>query len=88
VVTAGDLRNIVMMLDYDFARLGRYPTTEEFDAWLNRNFKENQIKPKTTDHWGNELRYSAGPDLKTFTLASNGADGKAGTDDDMTYTGP
>jgi hypothetical protein len=88
VATAGDLRNIVMMLDYDYARRGRYPATEEFNAWLDRNFKENQMKSKTTDHWGHELQYSAGSDQKTFTLVSTGADGLAGTDDDMIYTGP
>jgi|LGVE01.1.fsa_nt_gb hypothetical protein len=88
VATAGDLRNIVMMLDIDFARRGRYRKTKDFSAWLDRNFKENQIKSKTTDHWGNELIYIAGPDQKTFVLVSRGADGVRGTEDDMTYTGP
>lgn len=88
VATAGDLRNIVMMLDYDFARRGRYPATDEFDTWLDRHFKENQMKSKTSDHWGNELLYTADPDQKTFTLVSKGEDGIQGTDDDMTYTGP
>ncbi len=88
VATAGDLRNIVLMLDYDFARKGCYPANEEFAAWLDRNFKENHIKAKTTDHWENELIYTAGPDRKTFALVSKGADGELGTEDDMKYTGP
>ena len=88
VATAGDLRSISIMLDYEMMRYGRYPRTGDFAAWMALRFKENQLKSLTTDHWGHELVYEASPDRKRYRLFSFGPDGVAGTSDDMTHTGP
>jgi hypothetical protein len=37
--------------------------------------------PMTVDAWGNPLLYRS--DSRTFTLSSTGADGRAGTEDDI-----
>lgn len=87
VTTAGDMRNISMMLEYKFIRTGRYPKTKYFKAWMEKNFTENSFKPLTTDHWENELIYTSGKDQKSYTLISCGPDGTKGTKDDLKLTG-
>lgn len=87
VVTAGDMRSISMMLDYEFIRTGRYPKTKYFKTWVEKNFKENNFKSLITDHWENELLYTSGNDQKTYTLISCGPDGTEGTKDDLKLTG-
>ena len=88
VATAGDMRSISTMLDYEFIRRGRCPRTEHFERWMEKNFKENNLKPLTQDHWGYELVYRATKDRKKYTLISLGPDGIEGTEDDIKITGP
>ena len=88
IATAGDMRSISIMLDYEFMRRGRYPRTEHFEKWMEKNFKENELKPLTTDHWENEFVYTATKDQKRCTLISCGPDGIEGTEDDIKITGP
>ena len=88
VATAGDLRTISLMLDYEFMKRGRLPKEERFGRWLAKNFKENELKAVMVDHWGNEMTYLLSRDGKTYTLQSPGPDGLMDTEDDMTRTGP
>ena len=88
IATAGDMRNITMMLDYEFIRYGRCPKTEYFNGWMEKKFKENNLKPLTTDHWGNEYIYTTTGDNKSYTFISCGSDGIEGTEDDLKITGP
>lgn len=87
IATAGDMRNISTMLDYEFMRRGRYPKTEYFKKWMEKNFKENNLKPLTTDHWKNELIYRSKRHQKSYTLISCGPDGIEATKDDLKLTG-
>ncbi|MBW1717841.1 MAG: type II secretion system protein GspG [Deltaproteobacteria bacterium] len=88
IATAGDMRSISTMLDYEFIRRGRYPRTEDFKRWMEEKFKENNLKPLTQDHWGYELVYRATKDRKKYTLISLGPDGMEETEDDIRITGP
>ncbi len=88
IATAGDMRSISMMLDHEFLRHGRYPKTEHFERWMKKNFKKNDLKPLTFDHWGNEFIYTATREQKRYTLISCGPDGIKGTEDDIKITGP
>ncbi|MGI6656199.1 MAG: type II secretion system protein GspG [Desulfobulbus sp.] len=86
LATAGDLRSMSTMLDVSFFRHGRYPRSEHFERWLKDNFKENQLKALSVDHWGNPYRYDSNG--KAYSLRSLGEDGVEGTADDMVVTGP
>lgn len=88
LATAGDLRSISNMLDYEFMKKGRYPKTEAFKAWMERTFKESPQKVITVDHWGNPLVYRATEKQGGFVLISAGLDGIVDTSDDLKYTGP
>ena len=88
VSTAGDLRSISLMLDYEFMKRGRLPKEERFGRWLGKNFKENELKAVMVDHWGNDMVYLLSRDGKAYTLQSPGPDGFMDTEDDMTRTGP
>ncbi len=88
IATAGDMRSIGIMLDYEFMRRGRYPKTEHFKEWMEKNFKENNLKPLTTDHWEKEFVYKATKDQKRYILISCGPDRIKGTEDDIMITGP
>ena len=88
VATAGDLRTISLMLDYEYMKRGRLPKEERFDRWLEKNFKENELKAVMVDHWGNDMIYLLSSDGKTYTLQSPGPDGLMDTEDDMIRTGP
>lgn len=87
LATAGDLRSMSTMLDAYFLKHGRYPRADRFEDWLTANFKENQLKKLSIDHWGHPYRYVV-RDGKAYTLRSLGEDGMEGTADDMTVTGP
>ncbi len=88
VATAGDMRTISLMLDYEYLKKGRLPTEKRFERWLEQNFKENEQKAVMVDHWGNDMVYLLSRDGKAYTLQSPGPDGLIGTEDDMTRTGP
>ncbi|MEA2085108.1 MAG: type II secretion system protein GspG [Thermodesulfobacteriota bacterium] len=88
IATADDMRSMSIMLDYEFMRRGRYPKSENFERWMEKNFKENNLKPLTTDHWSNELIYTAARDQKSYILISCGPDGIKKTEDDIRITGP
>jgi general secretion pathway protein G len=88
LATAGDLRSISNMLDYEFMKRGRYPKTEAFKTWMAKNFKENPQRDIAADHWGNTLVYTAVDNQKGFILISAGPDGLIDTSDDLRYTGP
>ncbi len=87
IATAGDLRTISTMLDIHYFKHGRYPTADRFGAWMTANFKENNLKELTDDHWGHPYRYTDNRG-KGYILRSLGEDGLEGTTDDMTVTGP
>lgn len=86
--TAGDLRLISDMLDYEYMRKGRYPRSDRFECWMAATFKQSHLKPLTSDHWGNTLQYAAASDRKSYQLISPGPDGVIGTHDDMACAGP
>ena len=88
IATVGDLRSISNMLDYEFMKRGRYPKTENFEKWMEKNFKESHLKALAVDHWGNGLIYTATKDQRGFILVSRGPDDIIDTDDDLKYTGP
>ena len=88
IATAGDLRTMSNMLDAHYFKRGRYPRQEKFEQWLERTFKESNLKELTRDHWGNLYVYQASAGGKSYLLISLGADGVAGTEDDMKVTGP
>lgn len=88
VATAGDMRTISLMLDYEYMKKGRLPKESRFDAWLAANFKENTLKEVMTDHWGNPMVYLTSRDKKHYVLQSSGPDGIMDTDDDLKRSGP
>ena len=88
LATAGDLRSISNMLDYEYMRRGRYPKEDHFALWMVKTFKENHIKDLLQDHWGNTYIYHAGARQELFVLISMGPDGLPGTEDDLKVTGP
>lgn len=88
IVSGMDMRSITLMLDYEYIRKGRYPGEEEFNAWMQQNFKENQFKELTMDAWGRPLVYTTTTDRKEFKLISAGPDGQIDTQDDIISTGP
>lgn len=88
VVSAMDMRNIGMMLDYEYVRTGRYPDKSRFEDWMRKTFKENQSRELAVDVWGTPWEYSTSAKGKTFRLVSAGPDTLHGTDDDLVYTGP
>lgn len=88
IATAGDLRTMSNMLDAYYFKNGHYPRQDRFEKWLVKTFKESHLKDLSRDHWGNLYVYLAPADGKYYKLTSAGADGVAGTDDDMTMSGP
>ena len=88
LATAADLRSIGIMLDAEYLRRGRYPGTDRFAEWMARNFKENDVKSITADHWGTTLAYRAMDGRKSFLLVSAGPDRIFDTCDDLKLTGP
>lgn len=88
VATSGDMKTISGMLDYYYLKKGRYPSEKKFLDWLNKNFKENNLKNNGDDHWNNPLIYKTENKNKTYRLISTGSDGIAGTKDDMEISGP
>ena len=88
MASAGDLRAIGQMLDYEFMKKGRYPTQDAFPEWLKSSFKETTGRDILKDHWDNQLVYEASKDRKEFRLTSMGEDGIKGTPDDISYNGP
>jgi hypothetical protein len=88
IATAGDLRSISMMLDYTYMKKGRLPRPARFEIWMERTFKENNLKDIMADHWGNRLVYRSSEKDNTYVLISLGPDGIVDTKDDMRRTGP
>ncbi len=88
VTTAGDIRTISTMLDYQYIRKGRYPSESQFPRWLLESSKENNVRNIVNDTWGNPFIYTTTKRNKSFTLISTGQDGIYNTDDDMSVTGP
>ena len=88
LATAGDMKTISDILDYNFIKKGRYPSEKYFKKWLRKSFKENNIKAINEDHWGNVYVYKTGKRNRSYTLISKGKDKILGTDDDLKATGP
>ena len=88
IATAGDLRSISIMLDYMYLKKGRLPGSDKFETWMEKNFKESNLKKLVTDHWGNTLIYRSSKTDKTYVLISPGPDGVLDTKDDLRRTGP
>ncbi len=88
MASAGDLRAIAQMLDYEYMKKGRYPSVNAFPEWMAASFRENTGRNILHDHWNNLLIYEPGIDRKQFRLTSTGEDGVKGTPDDIIYTGP
>jgi general secretion pathway protein G len=59
---------------------------EEFAGWLKETFKENNVKDLAEDHWGRRYHYTVTG--RRYELRSFGPDGVAGSEDDMTVSGP
>ena len=87
LATAGDLRSMSTMLDAHLLKHGRYPASDQFERWMAVTFKENHLKDLAVDHWSRPYQYES-TGGRRYTLRSLGEDGMAGTDDDMTITGP
>lgn len=88
LATAGDLRSMSNMLDYEYLRRGRYPREKAFPAWLEKAFKENPGKSLLQDHWGRPYVYRVAADQSSYVLFSLGPDGREGSADDLRITGP
>lgn len=88
ISTAGDMRSMSLMLDKHYLQRGRYPKKENFESWMTKSFKENQLKSLTEDHWGNAYIYQVTSKQKEYTLISLGSDGIINTKDDLKITGP
>jgi hypothetical protein len=88
VVNGMDMRNIAMLLDYDYSRRGRYPSVGGFPQWLEEHFKENAQRDLLLDSWGTPFLYETSDRRKRYRLASAGPDKQTGTGDDIVYTGP
>lgn len=88
VSTAGDLHSMSVMLDAGYVMDRRLPSKDRFSQWLERTFKENNVKSLVDDHWGNPYIYTLSKNGKNYELRSIGPDGLAGTDDDMVKRGP
>jgi len=87
-VTAGDLHTMSVMLSAGYIMDRRLPSEAEFDAWLNKTLKENNIKDLAVDHWGHPYLYQRGETGRTYVLRSVGPDGIAETADDLSIHGP
>jgi len=88
VATAGDLHSMSVMLDASYIMDRRLPEVEEFDGWLVKTFKENNVKELSVDHWGSAYRYTLLDDGRGYQLRSAGPDTVFDNDDDMVKTGP
>lgn len=88
VCTAGDLHSISVMLDAKYVLDRKLPAEEEFGSWMQETFKENNVKDLAADHWGSRYIYKLSADGRSYRLISAGNDGRFGTDDDMTKSGP
>ncbi len=88
VCTAGDLHSMSVMLDAKYVMERRLPASAEFERWLRKTFKENDIKDLACDQWGNRYIYTVSASGKRYQIRSVGPDGEAGTEDDMSISGP
>jgi hypothetical protein len=88
IASAGDLRTIGQMLDYEYMKKGRYPSEKAFPEWMTSSLRESTGRNIHKDHWGNLLVYETGAGGKSFRLTSTGKDGIKGTPDDISYRGP
>ena len=88
IATAGDMRTMSVMLDTLYIMERSIPSEAEFPGWIQRNFKENNIKSLAADHWGNPYSYKVLKKNKVYTLRSAGPDGTFGTGDDLVVKGP
>jgi len=87
IATAGDMRSIGNMLDYEYMKKGRFPTSEAFESWMARTFAENNLKPLDEDHWGTPYLYET-TGRHAYRLRSAGPDKIMGSFDDLIRTGP
>lgn len=88
VVTAGDMKSLSTMLDATYIMDRYLPSEEEFQRWVNQSFKENNVKSLMDDHWGNPYIYKLKAKGRKYILISTGPDGRPGTSDDLTISGP
>lgn len=71
------LKAMADQLDVRLSRAEGLP--ERFDGWLRRDYSGDSLDP-----WGNI--YYLRPGRRDYTVGSMGADGKQGTEDDITET--
>eukprot|EP01155_Anaeramoeba_flamelloides_P034786 Anaeramoba_flamelloidesc15664_g1_i1.p2 GENE.c15664_g1_i1~~c15664_g1_i1.p2 ORF type:complete len:128 (+),score=11.53 c15664_g1_i1:460-843(+) len=88
VTTAGDMKSMSTMLDATWLMDRRLPSETEFESWMRRAFKENNVKSLLEDHWGNPYVYTLDDTKKRYILYSAGPDGSINTEDDLFITGP
>lgn len=88
VCTAGDLHSMSVMLDAAYIMDRRLPAENEFAAWLEVTFKENNMKDLWEDHWGTRYVYTIDSKRRRYQLRSAGPDTIFNNDDDMVKTGP
>ena len=88
VVTAGDMKSLSTMLDATYIMDRYLPSEDEFERWMNQSFKENNVKSLMDDHWGNPYIYKLSAKGRKYKLISTGPDGRPGTIDDLSISGP
>ncbi len=88
VCTAGDLHSMSVMLDATYVMDRRLPKQKDFEAWLERSFKENNVKSLLVDQWGEPYVYTVSSHRRTYQLRSSGPDMVMNTDDDLIKSGP
>jgi len=66
----------------------RYPEEAEgLKVWVKPSRGPVFVETSKPDPWGNPLRYQVSGSRRQFVLASNGADGLIGTEDDIVLHG-
>lgn len=86
-MTAGAIRVLHSAIARTRTETGRFPG--DLDELLARADQQHPFPPRREwliDGWGNRLYYTAAD--STYTLASAGADGTLGTEDDIRSAGP
>ncbi len=88
VCTAGDLHSMSVMLDATYVMDRRLPKEKDFAAWMERSFKENNVKSLLVDQWGEPYIYTVTANRRKYQIRSAGPDMELNTDDDLVKSGP
>ena len=80
-----ELSQIEAALERHRINYERYPRPEQFDAFMERNFR-SRLKDVRVDHWGTPYHYRLTDNGRSFELRSAGPDKILANDDDLRLT--